>query len=369
MKVLYYTNIPSPYRVDFFNKLGQHCDLTVLFDRNDAENRESSWLQGEDQYRCFNALVMQGIKMGEDSALCTSICRYWKDPQYDIRIVGDYATPTGILSIFYMHCRNIPFQIECDGGFLRESEGELKYRLKRFLISHAQYAFSPGFITDKYLIHYGLKNNRILRYHFSSLNEKDLLEAKKALGSREQYRKEMNLEDKKIVLFVGQIIERKGVDLLIRAAAKISDDYMVLIAGGEPTEEYLALMNDLSVANVRFVGFHNKASLRKYYASADVFVLPTREDIWGLVIAEAMSYGLPVVTTKMCVAGMELLGDQEYSIIETEDVDQLADSIIRITTSSTGDLSEENLRIVKHYTIEQMVNDHLLGFERIMRNE
>ena len=59
--------------------------------------------------------------------------------------------------------------------------------------------------------------------------------------------------------------------------------------------------NDLT--NVHFVGFKTKEQLEDYYRAADLFVLPTREDIWGLVVAEAMAYGLGVITTNRCNAG------------------------------------------------------------------
>lgn len=43
MKLLYITNIPSPYRVDFFNELSKYCDLTVLFERKKADDRDDNW--------------------------------------------------------------------------------------------------------------------------------------------------------------------------------------------------------------------------------------------------------------------------------------------------------------------------------------
>lgn len=65
----------------------------------------------------------------------------------------------------------------------------------------------------------------------------------------------------------------------------------------------------------------------KYYKAADLFVLPTREDIWGLVINEAMAYGLPIITTDKCVAGVQLLNNQELTIIPTNDISSLATAI------------------------------------------
>ena len=43
MKVLFLTNIPSPYRVDFFNEIGKYCDLTVLFEKGFSNERDTSW--------------------------------------------------------------------------------------------------------------------------------------------------------------------------------------------------------------------------------------------------------------------------------------------------------------------------------------
>ena len=45
MKILFLTNIPSPYRVDFFNELGKLCDLTVLFEKQIAQDREKQWFE------------------------------------------------------------------------------------------------------------------------------------------------------------------------------------------------------------------------------------------------------------------------------------------------------------------------------------
>ena len=62
-----------------------------------------------------------------------------------------------------------------------------------------------------------------------------------------------------------------------------------------------------------------------YYRVADLFVLPTREDIWGLVVSEATAVGTPVNTTTNCGAGMEILKNGDGGrIVPPEDSDSLA---------------------------------------------
>lgn len=90
----------------------------------------------------------------------------------------------------------------------------------------------------------------------------------------------------------------------------------------------------LKLTNVHFIDFMPKKELADYYRAADIFVLPTREDIWGLVINEAMAYGLPVVTTEKCVAGVEMVceGHNGY-IVPVENTDALKKAILKTLKS------------------------------------
>ncbi|MDO5425085.1 MAG: glycosyltransferase, partial [Eubacteriales bacterium] len=113
-----------------------------------------------------------------------------------------------------------------------------------------------------------------------------------------QYSKEkIGIHEKKIVLAVGQYIYRKGFDILLKASEMLDSDIGIYIIGGEPTKEYLQIIENYGLHNVHFAGFMNKKELSDYYKAADLFVLPTREDVWGLVINEALAYGLPIITT------------------------------------------------------------------------
>ena len=68
LKVLFLTNIPSPYRVDFFNELGKFCDLTVTFEGRTATDRNKKWKS--DTFKEFKGYFLKGIRTGSDHFLC-----------------------------------------------------------------------------------------------------------------------------------------------------------------------------------------------------------------------------------------------------------------------------------------------------------
>lgn len=167
---------------------------------------------------------------------------------------------------------------------------------------------------------------------------------------------------KKVAIAVGQFIHRKGFDVLLKAWAECDKDYELYIIGAEPTKEYLNIKEKLHLENVHFEGFKRKEELRCYYQAADLFVFPTREDIWGLVVNEAMANGLPVITTDKCVAGLELIknGESGY-VIPSENTVLLTEKINLILRddSMRQRMAENALNTIRKYTIENMVKSHI----------
>lgn len=196
--------------------------------------------------------------------------------------------------------------------------------------------------------------------------EKDVPAQNATPEEKQKLRQELGLGNGKMILSIGQFIHRKGYDIMLRAAAKLDPGTDIYIVGGDPTEEYLQICREENLQNVHFVGFMKKDQLLKYYQAADLFVLPTREDIWGLVINEAMAYGLPVITTDRCVAGLDLVenGVNGY-IVPVADVDALADSINTLFTQDWTQMGERSLEKIRPYTIEAMAKCHLDVFETV----
>ncbi len=362
-KVLFLTNYPSPYRVRFFDELGKHMDVTVLFaDRiEDKKHRNASWYVPS--AGSFHAVQLKKTVTIKTNSLCLEV-KNWLKKDFDHIVICGYSNPTCILSMAYLRLKKIPFWLEVDGGLIRRDK-PWKHKVKSALMGLPDRYLSTGKYTTEFLAHYGAKKEQIWEYPFTSLEEKDLQPCVASAEEKAQLRKELGIEEQHCLLAIGQFIHRKGFDVLLKAAKELPGDAGIYLVGGVPTEEYIRLKEEQGLTNVHFLGFMSKDTLMQYYKAADVFVLPTREDIWGLVINEAMAYGLPVITTDRCVAGMELVEDGVNGyIVPVGDAEALGEKMKKILEEDLQAMGRASLEKIQPYTIENMARVHRTLFER-----
>jgi glycosyltransferase involved in cell wall biosynthesis len=370
MTVLWLTNIPSPYRVNFFNELGKFCDLTVLFEKRVSSERDNSWENFNIEH--FKAEFLPGKSIGVAEAFCPSILKYL-NPKYDHIVVTTYSDPTGFFAITYMKGNGISYEIEGDGAFPSASMG-VKDKIKSFLLSSANRYFSTANLHDEYYMQYGAKKEQIVRYPFTSLYKDDIFENPSHYDEKKKIRLKLGIKEEKVVISVGRFSYLngygKGYDAILRAAARLKDsDIGWYIVGGEPTEEFAKMTKDMQLTNVHYVDFKPKEELKEYYRASDLFVLMTIGDVWGLVINEAMACGLPVITTDKCVAGVELVtnGENGY-IVPVGDDEALAERTTEIlnTPDAVEYMGNASLRKIQGYTIENMAKTHIDKFSSII---
>lgn len=362
MKVLFLTNIPSSYRVDFFNEMGKYCDLTVLFEKGVSDERNASWQSY--QFQTFRGIVLQGKKTAVDKAFAPSVTGYLKKSLYDRIIVTNTATPTGMLAILHMNLHRIPYWIEGDGAFPKQNEGVKRY-IKRYFIKGAAGYFSTSQMHDSYYMTYGAAPDKIYRYPFTSLKEQDVLLQAVTPEQKQALRKKYKLPtDKVITIAVGQFIHRKGFDILLDCWAKQNETHVLLLIGGGPLRKQY---EEKKIENVIILDFLEKAQLMEYYQASDLFVLPTREDIWGLVINEAMANGLPVITTDKCIAGLELVrnGENGY-IVPVDSHSELSEKMNTLFRQPEllRSMAQMSLKKIAPYTIENMAKTHVETIEK-----
>lgn len=169
---------------------------------------------------------------------------------------------------------------------------------RRFIGLFVNGYIANGTLTKEYLISQGVKAENIftggmcadsdgLRIATESLNKEE----------KQSLRSKLNLSDKGLTfIFVGQMIPRKGVEQLLSAWSKHSiiyrDDKIILIGDGFQLPGFKKKYEN--VDSIIFTSKIDYSEIYKYYAISDVFIIPTLEDNWSLVVPEAMACGLPI---------------------------------------------------------------------------
>lgn len=360
MKVLFLTNVPSPYRVEFFNQLGEECELTVLYQKKRSAERNEKWV-GHSR-NTYKEIYLNGISTGVDQTVSFEVLKYLSKSQYNHIIICGLASPTEILALTWCKIMHIPFYFESDGGFAKKRKG-VKEWIKRVNLSNARGYFSTGKNHDAYYLAYGVNGQQLIRYPFSSISNGDIIDSPISKDKKMALRKKKGYNYSKMAITVGQFIHRKGIDILIKAWKRMDMDSCLLIIGGEPTEEYRALLNENYNQNIDFIPFVEKQELEQYYKMCDFFVFPTREDIWGLVVNEAMAFGLPVISSDRAAAALEMIIDGDNGFLfESENVDSLEmkmKKIVAMTSEEWQYMGNNAIEKAREFTIEKMVQKHI----------
>ena len=113
-----------------------------------------------------------------------------------------------------------------------------------------------------------------------------------------------------VFLFCGQMIARKGVDLLLEAFSKTSAGRLLLVGREAELPAFLAPLPAAVRDRITYAGFQAPEALPRFFAQADVFVLPSRYDGWGVVVNQALGAGLPILCSDKVGAAHDLIHEE-----------------------------------------------------------
>jgi len=179
-----------------------------------------------------------------------------------------------------------------------------------------------------------------------------------------------------IFLYVGQMIERKGLRELVSAIEHMDDSLLGLMSflfvGGTLHE---TLQVRLAQKKVRFVNisFVQPEQLHQYYAVADVFIFPSLEDEWGVVVNEAASAGLPIISSKYAAATRDLVIDGYNGVtIDPYDAQNTCEAITRvlgITQENRREWGRNSFELARKIDVDFTVSNMDMALEIALQNK
>ncbi len=362
LKVLLLHNFLTPYRVPLFAELAKRFDLTVWILGDVRRIREWTPDAGAN---AFTWRVLPHVSLPAGSRdyrvlLNYSLPRELSRQTPDVLICCGWDTPAAFYAARWARKRGVPFVL-----WSGSTAGEPNWRrtLARYpvrrLVRSASAWLAYGTRAKAYLESLGADPEGI----FCAYNtvETDQFAVMSALDpdERERIRREWGLSTRFMVLYCGQLIERKGLSALIPAVARCvraGVDVSLLVAGTGPREQaFRELASREGVSErVVFAGFVDRSELPKLYGCADLMALPSRQEVWGLVVNEALACGVPVLVTANVGAAPDLLEDGVNGYVARAcDVESLAGALLRHfhDTTDRAAMGEAAQRSIQPFSI------------------
>jgi len=375
MHVTYVARSFLDYRVPVFAALDELTGgrLCVVFSQDYVPKRVSSKVTGVLGTRAIGLSGEWQLGHHDNALYANSTVAFQYQPELlkTIRrcrpdvLIGDGFFKWTLPSTFYKVMHGTPLVICYERTFHTERKAQW-YRTasRRLVVRVTDAVCCSGRLCGEYTRSLGFPADRIT-YGHQVADVKTLLERSGQVAEQQIQERRSDLHLRGIVfLYVGRLIPLKGVMQLLEAWRIFSREAgnarcSLLIVGGGPQEaecRAYCIENDLD--NVRMVGPIDYDMLPIYYRSSDVFVMPTLEDNWSLVVPEAMACGLPILCSKYNGCWPELVRPENGWVFDPLDISDTV-NILALCLSKREllqSMGEASRHIVENHTASQAAN-------------
>jgi glycosyltransferase involved in cell wall biosynthesis len=330
-KTILVTNIPTPYRIPLFNVLHKELankgiDLKVVFDAVGYARRQ--WrIDMSDCLFPHNVLSTKNLSDSQRASFTyQGLLRLLEREQPSVIVTNGFSVATTKIWL-RSFMRRTPYIIW--SGAIKDSTptaAGLRRLQRKLVIQRATGFVAYGSMARDYLLKMGA-SEELVRI---GINTVDTAYFRSETAKHRQVIRETA---KNKILFIGELIPRKGVDRLLRIIQALSRDrqdfVLDLIGSGSEQSRLEQRAGELGITDyVNFVGFKQKADLPYHMSRARCFVFPTYHDIWGLVLVEAMAAGLPCVSSINAGATSDLIRNGETGFaVDFSEIDKVKEKI------------------------------------------
>jgi glycosyltransferase involved in cell wall biosynthesis len=235
-----------------------------------------------------------------------------------------------------------------------------------------------GFLTigsqnAEFYAYYGVSPNKMFFVPFAVDNDFFLSQSSGFTNQKANLKRELGIADStSVILFAGKLVEGKRPMDLLKAYETIAKKHqvaLVYVGDGELRQSLEQYARDKGLSQVHFAGFQNQTEIPRYFALADIFVLPSIRESWGLVVNEALCFGLPVVISNQVGAADDLVRDNVNGFIfEAANPAALAEKLDRILADDAlrERMGEASKNLIAGWDMQEDVRGILSGLKQIL---
>ena len=236
----------------------------------------------------------------------------------------------------------IPVFMRCDTHLALHRSAlkrAIRKPLMRILYNHLCSAcLTIGTLNREFYLFHGVKEHRLFRVPFT-VNNEYFVSAANEFNGKSELRQALGLPaDRSLILFASKLTRSKRPMDLLRAYHRLCDlgaeTAVAFVGSGELETALKAYVDQYRLPHVYFFGFKNQSELPKFYSVSDVFVLPSEDESWGLVLNEVMCSGLPVIVSRGVGAAPDLVRHAQNGFVyETGDEEALTGYLLNMVAA------------------------------------
>ncbi|WP_049766773.1 glycosyltransferase family 4 protein [Rhodospirillum centenum] len=296
--------------------------------------------------------------------------------RFDVLWVHGYGRPYNIGAIAAARVLGLKVLLRDEATSLSRARSPARQAAKRLffaLLSRAVTAFlAIGSLNRDYYREHGIAADRIFPVPYAVDNEFFRQRVAAARPDREVLRARLGLPpDRPVILFASKFEPRKRARDLLEAVRRLPallppDRLPVLLYIGDGEERAALEHGAAGLPHVHFLGFRNQSELPAFFDLCDVFVLPSVDEPWGLVVNEAMNAGRAIVVSDRVGCGPDLVRDGENGrVFPAGDPDALARALAGILhdPARMAAMGAAGLRIIEDWGFEQDLRGLLAALE------
>ena len=276
----------------------------------------------------------------------------------DAVILMSWMNPTWWMALWACVLMRIPFFYLTDANVeIERYRSRRKRQIKRIALGKTLFKLCSGFLCagtanrNLYAL-YGVPEKKLFPFAYSWGYDSLLKKSEELRPQRSRIRVELGIpEQSLVVLFCGRLSHEKNLFHLVNSYHRLDRDgkALIFVGDGELRQPLKNYVDELGAGSVHFFGFQNRNRISKYYAISDLLVLPSVRETWGIVVNEAMCFGLPVIVSNQVGAGVDLIDDGQNGYRVETDGDALFLGIKQI-----AGLSEEERLLMGTRSVDTM---------------
>jgi glycosyltransferase involved in cell wall biosynthesis len=380
-KIAYFVQFPIHYQIPLLQKLSKEVDLTVFYISDLTTKPFEDKGFGKIEWNVslldgYKYKILPKLKDNGKFTLFNPIVYGVKDAimsdEWDAIWFHGYAHYALIQAFFMAKRRKIPIFYRMESNLVSTKKGFFKDLFIKNIVKSSKALLWVSSDNKEYYEKYGAKDKQLVFCPYAVDNDFFQQKAKDFLPDVENEKKRIGLnEDSKVILYAGKFQKRKNpFDLLQafeRISGKLENTYLVYVGTGEEEERLKSYTKKNGLTElVKFLGFKNQDILPLYYQMADIYVLPSNKEPFGMVVPEILNLAKPVITTTEVGSARDLIVDGENGyVIEPNDIDTLSSRILKLLENEglRKKFGDNGLQIVNRWSYREDIDGILKALE------